>query len=111
MTEGTIEIHGLRCPGGDVTGGEHLVDVWVDADLDRAIASDSLDAAIDIAAIAATIRRALDTGPRRRLDDMAGDAARAILGRFSEVRAVRLRLTAPTAGGVSGGSSELTLAR
>ncbi|TMC57283.1 MAG: cystathionine gamma-synthase [Chloroflexi bacterium] len=61
---GWITIRGLRCDGRQgvaaerrAQSSEYLVDISCHSDLSRAVALDDLAAAVDIAAIAATVRR------------------------------------------------------
>ena len=120
MIEGTIEIQGLRCRGRQGTTDEerakeqdYLVDVWVRADIARAIASDALADAVDISAIAATVRAAVAARPRTLVERITADVARALLDGFAGVREARVRVTKPEPDGLGAAaeSVELVLSR
>ena len=111
-TPGWIEIHALRCVGrhGAYDGEQHrvtsfLVDVAVRTDLAAAIERDSLDATIDIAAIAQTAREVVGGPPRTLLERVSSDVATAILTRFPPVEEVRVRIVKPEPDGL-GASAE-----
>ncbi len=120
MSEGVIEIRGLRCRGPRGTTGaartvehDYLVDVWVRADVARAIAEDDVAAATDISAIAATVRVAVAERPRALVERITHDTARALLSRFPEVTEARVRVTRPRPAGLDADAEavELTLRR
>lgn len=120
MTEGTIEIRGLRCRGRQgVTDEErakeqeYLVDVWVRADIARAIASDELADAVDISAIAAIVRASVAERPRTLVERITADVARALLDGLAQIREARVRVTKqePAGLGATAESVELVLAR
>ncbi len=120
MTEGTIEIQGLRCRGRQgVTEAErakeqdYLVDVWVRTDIARAIASDVLADAVDIGAIAGVVRAIVAERPRTLVERIAADVARALLDHFAGVREARVRVTKPEPAGLGAAaeSVELVLTR
>ena len=120
MIEGIVEIRGLRCHGRQGTTDEerakeheYLVDVWVTADLERAIAKDDLSEAIDISAIADAVRTAVAERPRTLVERIAGDTGRALLARFQQVTAVRVRVTKPHPAGLGADaeSVEISLRR
>jgi 7,8-dihydroneopterin aldolase/epimerase/oxygenase len=119
-TEGTIQIHGLRCRGRQgstpeerAREHEYLVDVSVVADLGRAIAADDVRSALDISAIAQTVREAVAERPRALVERITADVANALLGRFPEAREVRVRVEKPEPAGLGADaeSVELTLRR
>lgn len=90
-----------------------LVDVAVRTDLAAAIERDSLDATIDIAAIAQTAREVVGGPSRTLLERVSSDVATAILTRFPPVEEVRVRIVKPEPDGL-GASAEaaaITLTR
>ena len=96
---GWVSIRGLRCSARQGTTPEqraresaYLVDVSVRTDLRAAVESDDLTAAIDIAAIADTVRSELARQPRALVERMAADVAQALLARFPEAQEVRARV-------------------
>jgi dihydroneopterin aldolase len=118
--DGVIEIRGLRCRGRQgVTEDErakeqdYLVDVSVTADLARAIATDDLADALDISAIAATVRGAVAERPRALVERIAADVGSALLEAFAEVREARVRVEKPHPAGLDAEAEavELTLRR
>lgn len=120
MTDGTIAIHGLRCRGRQGTTDEerareqdYLVDIWVRANVARAVATDDLADALDISAIAARVRAAVAERPRTLVERITADVARALLERFPEVTEARVRVTKPEPRGLGAAaeSVELVLAR
>jgi len=120
MDQGVVEIRGLRCSGRQGTteaeraaAHEYLVDVSVRADLTRAIASDALEDAIDISAIAATVRASVGERPRALVERITADIARALLVRFPEIAEARVRVTKPDPAGLDADaeSVEVTLTR
>lgn len=120
MTEGVIEIRGLRCRGRQgVTEAEravehdYLVDVWVRTDIARAIAADDVAAATDISAVAKTVRASVSERPRALVERMTHDAARALLERFPEVTEARVRVTKLRPAGLDADAEavEITLRR
>lgn len=120
MIAGTIEIRGLRCHGRQGTTDaeralqhDYLVDVWVRADIARAIASDDLADAIDISAIAETVRASVAERPRMLVERITADVAHALLARFPEAKDVRVRVTKPHPAGLDAAAEgvELFLSR
>ena len=81
--QGTIEVRGLRCAG-------LLLDIEVDTDIMRAVITDDLADALDIAAIAAAARAGIAASKGRSLDERANDVRRAILALAPDSRAVRV---------------------
>jgi dihydroneopterin aldolase len=120
VIEGVIEIRGLRCRGRQGTTDEerakeqdYLVDVWITADVERAIARDDLAEAIDISAIADAVRASVAERPRTLVERIAGDVARAILARFPRVSDTRVKVTKPNPAGLGADaeSVEISLRR
>jgi dihydroneopterin aldolase len=106
-TPGWLEIHALRCDGrhGAYEGEQDrvtrfLVDLAVRTDLSAAIERDSLDATIDIAAIAQAAREVVGGPSRTLLERVASDVATAILARFRAVEEVRVRIVKPEPDGL-----------
>lgn len=104
---GWLELRGLRCrgrhgssPGEQETERELVVDVRVQTDLGPAVAADALDAALDIAALAETVRAAVAGPPRVLLERVAWDSAQAVLRRFGAVTEVQVRLAKPEPAGL-----------
>ncbi len=96
---GWVSIRGLRCRARQGTTpqerereSDYLVDVAVHADLRAAVESDDLTQAIDIAAIAATVRAEMARRPRALVERMAADVAASLLARFPEADEVRARV-------------------
>ena len=117
---GWVTIRGLRCRSRQgvteeqrAQESDYLVDVSVRTDLHDAVAEDDLTAAIDIAAIAATVREEMSRCPRALVERMAGDVAAAILARFDAAEEVRARVEKQEPDGLDAAaeSVELTLAR
>ena len=117
---GWVTIRGLRCRARQgvteeqrAQESDYLVDVSVRTDLHDAVAEDDLAAAIDIAAIAATVREEMSRCPRALVERMAGDVAAAILARFDAAEEVRARVEKQEPDGLDAAaeSVELTLAR
>lgn len=79
---------------------DYLVDVWVTADVERAIAEDDLTEAIDISAIADAVRASVAERPRMLVERIAGDVGRALLARFPRVTEARIRVTKPHPAGL-----------
>ena len=99
---GWVSIRGLRCEGRQgVTAeqraqvSEYLVDVSCHADLGRATALDDVAAAVDIAAIAATVRRVVAARPRALVERIIADVARALFDSFAAIDEVRVRVEKP----------------
>jgi dihydroneopterin aldolase len=118
--DGWVSIRGLRCRARQgVTDeqreqdSEYLVDIWVRTDLRDAVEHDDLDEAIDISAIAATVREEMARTPRALVERMAGDVARATLARFEAADEVRVRVEKQQPEGLDADaeSVELRLAR
>lgn len=117
---GWVSIRGLRCAAHQGTTPEqrahesaYLVDVSVRADLRAAVESDAVAAAIDIAAIADTVRNEMARRPRGLVERMAADVANALLARFPEAEEVRARVEKqePEGLGAAAEAVEISLTR
>jgi dihydroneopterin aldolase len=118
--DGWVSIRGLRCRARQgvteeqrAQESDYVVDVWVRTDLHDAVEQDDLDAAIDISAMATTVREEMARRPRALVERMAGDVARAMLERFDAVDEVRVRVEKQEPEGLDADaeSVELRLAR
>lgn len=118
--DGWVSIRGLRCRARQGVTDEqrahesdYLVDVWLRTDLHEAVEQDDIDAAIDISAIATTVREEMARRPRALVERMAGDVARAMLERFEAADEVRVRVEKQEPEGLDAAaeSVELRLAR
>ena len=96
---GWVSIRGLRCrarqgatPEERERESDYLVDVSVHADLRDAVEGDDLSRAIDISAIADTVRETMAGRPRALVERMAADVAASLLARFPEADEVRARV-------------------
>ena len=113
---GWLEIHALRCDGrhGAYEGEQDrmtsfLIDVYVRADLAAAIARDSLDATIDIAAIGRTAREVVGGPSRTLLERVASDIATTIVARFPAALEVRVRIVKPEPVGLGASAEAATI--
>jgi 7,8-dihydroneopterin aldolase/epimerase/oxygenase len=118
VIEGTVEIRGLRCRGRQGTTETerakeqtYLVDVGIVADLERAIESDDLRDAIDISAIAATVRGSVAERPRALVERIAADVASTLLMQFASIRQVRVKVTKPHPDGLDAESEAIEITR
>jgi dihydroneopterin aldolase len=118
--DGWVSIRGLRCRARQgvteeqrAQESDYVVDVWLRADLHDAVEQDDLDAAIDISAMATTVREEMARRPRALVERMAGDVARAMLERFDAADEVRVRVEKQDPEGLDADaeSVELRLAR
>lgn len=118
--EGWIGVRGLRCHGRQGTTEderrhehEYLIDISVRTDLRSAIQRDELDAALDIAALAAVVREEIARRPRALIERMASDVADQVLARFDQVSEVSVRVEKPRPAGLDAAaeSVELSLRR
>jgi dihydroneopterin aldolase len=114
--EGWLEIRALRCEGrhGAYDGEQErtttfLVDIDVRADLGPAVARDTLDATLDLAALAATAREIVGGPSRTLLERVSADVARAILDRFDGAREVRIRVVKPEPEGLGAAAEAATI--
>ncbi len=117
---GWVSIRGLRCRARQGTTPQereresnYLVDVSVHADLRAAVESDDVTQAIDIAAIADTVRAEMARRPRALVERMAADVAASLLRRFPEADEVRARVEKqePEGRDADAESVEITLRR
>jgi dihydroneopterin aldolase len=120
VIDGWVSIRGLRCRARQgvteeqrAQESDYLVDVWLRTDLHDAVEQDDLDAAIDISAMATTVREEMARRPRALVERMAGDVARAMLDRFDTANEVRVRVEKQQPEGLDADaeSVELRLAR
>ena len=114
---GWVSIRGLRCVARQGTTAQereresdYLVDVSVHADLQAAVTSDDLRQAIDIAAIASTVRKEMSRQPRALVERMAADVAAALLAQFPEVDQVRARVEKPDPAGLDAAAESVEIA-
>ena len=117
---GRILIRGLRCRGRQGTtpteqqqAHDYLVDVELWVDVADAVAQDDLAAALDISAVAASVREEIARRPRALLERMTADVAEALLERFDQITAVRVKVEQPEPAGLDAAAEavELTIAR
>jgi dihydroneopterin aldolase len=117
---GELSIRGLRCQGrhGAYPGEQDearlfLVDLHVRTDIGPAARTDSLEQALDIAAVAAAVRDVVAGPPRALLERVALEVARSLLRIFPSVEHVRVRLRKPEPPGLEAAEEavSLTLAR
>ena len=115
---GWVSIRGLRCnarqgvtPDQQREPGEYLVDIAVRTDLAPAVQRDDLAAALDIAALADTVRVEMGRTPRALVERMTADVASAVLARFPQASEARVRVEKPHPDGLGADaeSVELTL--
>ena len=114
---GWMSIRGLRCEGRQGVSAEqraqlneYLVDVSCRADLRRAVALDDVAAAVDIAAIAATVRSAVAARPRALVERITADVARALFDSFAAVDEVRVRVEKPHPDGLGADAESVEIA-
>ena len=115
---GAIEIRKLRCRGRQGVTAEqrakendYLVDVRLVADLGDAVASDDVRDAVDISAVAATVRACVAERPRALVERIAADVANALLAQFAKVDEVRVRVTKPNPDGLDAESEAVEISR
>jgi dihydroneopterin aldolase len=92
---GRVALSGLRCSAtqGDPPAATLLMlDVSVELDLSAVEQSDAYADVVDLADLAASLRQAVAAQPRRLLETIAVQAARAVLARYPAVQRVRLRV-------------------
>lgn len=83
---GRISLVGLRC---HVDGDPQvLVDLSIGVDLARPATSDALEDAVDLAALADTVRQTVVGAKRTLLEAVAVDLAREVMARFGPVEDV-----------------------
>ena len=117
---GRILIRGLRCRGRQGTTPseqqqvhDYLVDVAVAVDIEGAVESDDLAAALDISAVAACVREEVARRPRALVERIAADVARALLTRFAQIAEVTVKVEKPEPAGLDAAAEavELTIGR
>ena len=117
---GRISIRGLRCrgrqgitPADQQQAHDYLVDVALTVDIANAVANDDLGAAVDISEVASCVREEVARRPRVLVERITADVARALLDRFAEVTAVRVKVEKPDPAGLDATAEavELTLSR
>jgi len=117
---GRLEIRGLRCmgrhgssPGQREIESTFLVDLSVQADLEPAARRDDLSSAVDLAALAATVRDVVGGPSCVLLETVVVRIARALLEGFPALEEVRVRVTVPEPAGLDAAEEtiEVTLAR
>jgi 7,8-dihydroneopterin aldolase/epimerase/oxygenase len=117
---GRLEIRGLRCTGrhGSTPSQRDIeasfrVDLSVQTDLGPAARSDDLSNAVDLAALAATVREVVGGPSRVLLETVVIETARALLARFAALDEVRVRLSVAEPAGLDAAeeATEVTLTR
>jgi 7,8-dihydroneopterin aldolase/epimerase/oxygenase len=117
---GRIVIRGLRCRGRQGTtpadqeqAHDYLVDVTLTVDIADAVTKDDLAAALDISEVAACVREEVARRPRVLVERIAADVARALLARFAEITAARVKVEKPEPAGLDAAAEavELTISR
>ncbi|MGI9147054.1 MAG: dihydroneopterin aldolase [Chloroflexota bacterium] len=104
---GRLVIRGLQCTGrhGSTPAqreveSNFLVDLSVQTDLEPAASNDDLSRAVDLAALAATVREVVGGQSRVLLETVVVAIARALLARFAALEEVRVRLSVPQPAGL-----------
>jgi dihydroneopterin aldolase len=117
---GRLEIRGLRCTGrhGSTPAQRDIessfrVDVSVLTDLGPVARSDDLASAVDLAALAATVREIVGGPARVLLETVVVETARALLERFAALDEVRVRLSVAEPAGLEAAeeATEVVLTR
>jgi 7,8-dihydroneopterin aldolase/epimerase/oxygenase len=117
---GRIVIRGLRCRGRQGTtpadqeqAHDYLVDLTLTVDIADAVAKDDLAAALDISEVAACVREEVARRSRVLVERIAADVARALLARFAEITAARVKVEKPEPAGLDAAAEavELTISR
>ncbi|HEY0583825.1 MAG TPA: dihydroneopterin aldolase [Chloroflexota bacterium] len=120
LLDGELEIRGMRCQGrhGAYPGEQDqprlfLVDLEVRTDLSPAATTDLLDQALDIAALAESVRQVVAGPPCALLERVALDVVRTVLRRFPSIEQARVRIRKPEPPGLEATeeSAALTLRR
>jgi dihydroneopterin aldolase len=114
--EGTIEIRALRCRGQQGTTDaerarlqDYLVDVAVHTDLADAVRADDFASALDISALASTVRAVVAERPRALVERITFDIARSVLARFPAVHEARVRVLKPHPDGLDADAEAVEL--
>jgi dihydroneopterin aldolase len=117
---GELRIGGLRCRGRHGSTPERreiestfLVDLRVRTDLGPAARSDDLASAVDLAALAATLREVVGGPSCVLLETVVVNSAQALLRRFPAVEEVQVRVRVPEPAGLDAAEEaiEVTLGR
>lgn len=115
--EGWLRLRELRCTGahGAYPGEQEqprvfLLDLAVRTDIGVAAASDSLEDAVDFAALAAEARAVVVGAPRALLEAVALEIAVTLLGRFPAAREVRVHLRKPDPPGLDAAEESVDVA-
>ena len=114
---GWVELRGLRCLGQHGAYPEEraasprpfVVDVAVQTDVAAAAESDDLGDALDLAALAETVRQVVNGEPRALLEALALDAAGRVLRRFPAAEQVRVRVAKPDPPGLDAAEEAVSL--
>jgi dihydroneopterin aldolase len=104
---GRLRIRGLRCIGRHGSSAAQreiestfLVDLSVKTDLEPAARADDLSSAVDLAALAATVREVVGGAARVLLETVVIDIARSLLSRFPELDEVSVQISVPEPAGL-----------
>jgi 7,8-dihydroneopterin aldolase/epimerase/oxygenase len=117
---GRLELLGLRCDGRHGSSPEarartstFLVDLRVLTDLAPIADADDLETAVDLSALAATVRAVIGGPSRFLLETLVVDVARAVLQRFATLEEVHVRISLPQPPGLDAAEEavDLTLSR
>ncbi|MDQ6673560.1 MAG: dihydroneopterin aldolase [Chloroflexota bacterium] len=117
---GALSIRGLRCRGrhGSTPAQRELestflVDLRAQTDLDAAARSDDLSNAVDLAALADTVRAVVGGESRVLLETLVVRIAQALVDRFSVLEEVQVVVRVPEPAGLDAAEEvvEVTLAR
>ena len=117
---GRLELRGLRCAGRHGSSPEQrqlestfLVDLSVLTDLAPAAGADDLASAVDLAALAATVREVVGGTSRVLLETVVVAIARTLLARFAALDEVRVRVTVAEPSGLNAAAEaiDVTLSR
>jgi len=110
---GRVALTGLRCPATQGNPPEStllLVDITIEVDLAAVATSDAFDDVVDLADLAAFVRRRVADHPRLLLETIAVHTARGVLDRYSMVERVQLRVLKPDPAGLDAESESVELA-
>ena len=96
---GIIHVRGIRCyayhgclPEEAVIGAEYKIDVWLQADLDKAAGSDRLEHTIDYCAVHAIVMREMGR-PSKLIEHACGRILSALRQELPAVQKAKVRLT------------------
>ena len=113
QVRGRVALTGLRCPATQGNPPEAtllLVDITIELDLAAVATSDAFDDVVDLADLAAFVRERIAEQPRMLLETLAVHTARGVLGRYSMVERVQLRVVKPEPAGLDAQSESVELA-